>query len=388
MIGLNPSAPREAGELKRLGNRVTLIGNAKTSDRVELGGRFYDLGEEGGIGSFLGALKLSPAKASDATTALRGISRGLRDEFGKLVAFWALREASGQLPGRLLLSGEHAGSVFWGKHNEGFVTLADIRALAKAFPKASAAVEDLHVSACNSANEIKDWPSVFPNLQTIWAYRNSCPSPYTGALYHLRMWDKATRGGATDIKRDIVGTSNKGDHVVIWSLRSGYQSGTVEAVDVLRARVTTGFRTFDAFFRGDEIVANPSQGPLRTFYDDIQDLLRHVDLAPAERTALEAKRDATVRLLYYEQGIKSNFARQYRGEITAGFEATGLAVPDFNQLNRKDALATIAQFQARADAGTGIDAGRARDSVAKLRSLLIDGLRDLKVPPLQPNWVE
>ena len=95
-----------------------------------------------------------------------------------------------------------------------------------------------------------------------------------------------------------------------------------------------------------------------------------------------------MRLLYYEQGIKSNFARQYRVEITAGFEATGLAVPDFNQLNRKDALAVIAQFQTRADAGTGIDPGRARDSVAKLRALLVDGLRDLKVPPLQPNWVE
>jgi hypothetical protein len=75
-------------------------------------------------------------------------------------------------------------------------------------------------------------------------------------------------------------------------------------------------------------------------------------------------------------------------EITAGFEATGLAVPDFNQLDRKDALAVIAQFQARADAGAGIGPGRARDSVAKLRALLVDGLRDLKVPPLQPNWVE
>ena len=111
---------------------------------------------------------------------------------------------------------------------------------------------------------------MFPNLQTIWTYRNSCPSRYTGALYHLRMWDKATRGAATDIKRDIVGTSNKGDHVVIWSVRRGYQSGNVEAVEVLRARVTAGFRTFDAYFRGDEIVANPSQGHLRTFYDDIQ----------------------------------------------------------------------------------------------------------------------
>jgi hypothetical protein len=52
VIGLNPSAPRESGDLKRLGNRVTLIGNAKTSDRVELGGRFYDLGDDGGLGSF------------------------------------------------------------------------------------------------------------------------------------------------------------------------------------------------------------------------------------------------------------------------------------------------------------------------------------------------
>jgi hypothetical protein len=202
------------------------------------------------------------------------------------------------------------------------------------------------------------------------------------------MWDRATRGAAHDINRDIVSTSKKGDHVVIWSLQNGHQSGTVEAIDALRARVTAGFATFDRFFRGDEIVANPSQGPLRDFYDDIQDLLRHVDPVPADRPALELRRDTTVRLLYYERGIKTNFTNHYRAEITAGYEAAGLPAPNFGALNRRDALSAIAGFEGRVDAGPGIAAGQPRENANKLRALLRDGLRDLKAPPLQPNWVE
>src|SRR5262249_53332587 len=152
-------------------------------DQIRVGSRVYDLSQDADLDAYVGTFSLAKTQADAAVKALKQISSGLRDEFGKLVGFWARGERVNHLPGRMLFSGEHAGSMFWGKHNDGFVGLDEIRGLAQAFPMAAAAIEDLHVSACNSANEIHDWPTIFPKVRTIWAYRSTCPSPATGALY-------------------------------------------------------------------------------------------------------------------------------------------------------------------------------------------------------------
>src|SRR5262249_50376764 len=83
--GLNPSAPREAAELKRLGNRVTLISNAKVSGQIRVGSRVYDLSQDADLDAYVGTFSLAKTQADAAVKALKQISSGLRDEFGKLV---------------------------------------------------------------------------------------------------------------------------------------------------------------------------------------------------------------------------------------------------------------------------------------------------------------
>jgi hypothetical protein len=119
--------------------------------------------------------------------------------------------------------------MFFGRKGNGVLLSENIRALASAFPRAAAAVEDLYLSACNTAGDIADWPKIFPNLQTIWAYLHTAPSLETGAGTHMRMWDRATRGHQKRIDRLVAKNTGRGENVAVWSRLYGLQPANAAA---------------------------------------------------------------------------------------------------------------------------------------------------------------
>jgi len=381
LVGLNPTAPQEAQALRSLGNHVTLIRNARVSDWVYVGARGFNLSDGTQVESFLSHLRLPPARISLAATAIRGGGTSIKDELGQLAMAWARAENGRAIPGRMVISGEHVGGgMFWGKGALGTLRISDIGALAAAFPRVASAIEDLHMSACNSAIEVLSWPKIFPRLKTIWAYARSCPGTFTGASKHLTLWDRATRGRVKSVNRLVAKGTRKGDNVVVWSPLGGMVTGEVDSLETLRARLAAASATFDDYFEGRAVVVDTGAGPLREYYDILQAMLRHADLPGSDRRTIEKRRDATIRLIFYDRHVKAAFAREYAKIIAAGYTALGMPVPDFARLSRKDALASIATFQAKADA-------KEVDAAERLRPILVEGLLQLSERYIPVNWI-
>src|SRR4030095_14303718 len=115
-------------------------------------------------------LRVAGPGAEAWASAIATAGKNIRDELGQLAMLWARAERSHVLAGRMVISGEHLVGIFWGRDHNGILGSQHIDALAKVFPLAAGAIEDLHLSACNTAGDIQDWPKIFPNLKTIWGY--------------------------------------------------------------------------------------------------------------------------------------------------------------------------------------------------------------------------
>ncbi|MCG5055940.1 MAG: hypothetical protein KA712_23530 [Myxococcales bacterium] len=378
-IGLNEDSKREVEELRRLGNRVYSIQDSRLPDKVRVAGQLVDLDTPEGQEGFARSLHLQTKQADGVVAALRVGRLDTRDEISQLVQLFSRVERGVISVGRIVVSGHHARSNrFWGDDN-GTLELKDFDAVAKVFPKAASAIEDLHLSACYSAPEMKAWLSPFPKLLTIWAYAGSAPGSVSGACAHLRAWDKATRGDSRWIDRLLVKNTRKGHNVAVWSSAFGYQSATIEAFAVIQERIQAFESTYQEYFSGQRIVDNPDQGPLREFYNDLQAALQHADCSPADRKKLEGRVDTTIRIIFYERSIRAKFAAHYRSQISSGYIAIGSPAPDFAVLTRKQALEAIAQFERSVARGPGPAAGTLMNILIGLRSL------DERIVPI--GWV-
>lgn len=381
LLGLNPTASDEARALRRLGNEVTLVTNGRRSDSVNIDGRRFDLADDQQVVAFLRHLRVPEPGREIAAQALRSVDPNMGDELGQLAIAWALAERGGVIPGRMVISGEHVGSgMFFSKTAGGILRVSDLATLAGAFPRVANAIEDLHTSACQSANEVFRWPRIFPKLKTIWAYAGSCPGTFGGASKHLEIWDRATRGPAKTVNRLLAQGTRKGNSVVVWTPIEGLITGDVSDLTDLRARIAAGNAEFDTYFEGDATVADPQTGPLRDYYNWLQEALRHTDLPGLERLTFEKRRDTTIRLLFYDAQIKGRFASTYRASITAGYSALGLAAPDFGRLSRKEAVAAVGTFESKADQ-------KRLEAAEALRPLLVDGLLQLSPRYIPENWI-
>ena len=378
-IGLSASGAREAHELSLLGNRVLLVESSGLRGHVRVGHRNFDLAQKSDISAFASSLGLPAARASALADVLATAGNSTRDKLGQLAKIWADAERRHALPARLALSGEHAGRQFWSKQGGGLLAATDIKALAAVFPRAAGAVEDLYLSACNTAYDMMDWPGVFPNLKTMWGYLHTAPSLSTGAGAHIRLWDRATRGNQQRIDRMVAKNTGRGNNVAVWSRFTGIQTGVVESIETILARLIGAENVFQSFFAGDSVVTDHQSGPLRDYYDNIQSLLQHTELPTDQRSTWETRSQVTIRLIYFDT-IRGRFQQTYAGQIAAGYAAVGLPAPNFGVMDRKSALASIAAFEAKL--------GRSASTAAtQLRPVLTDGLRALGSRYILLNWI-
>jgi hypothetical protein len=394
VLGMNPHTQAEAEAIQKSNPsaRVTTVQDSFQNDQVRAKGpdggmRVHDLRMDAGIRSFVATLGLPLAQGQQVAAAIASAGEDARDELAQLAQVWARAEKGGVVPSRLVLSGHSGGSGLWGEEgrfSNGVLSRRSLAMLAAAMPRAAAGVEDLCIAACYNGGEttMEAWRSLFPRLQTMWAYDGSAPGTFSGATAHLARWEKATRGEVDSLRPDLLRGLRKGENLAVWSRLGGHQTATVGASTAdLRARQATGHATFARYFRGDEVVRDAQRGPLREHYNTLQSLLGRPEIPASERAGLERARDQTLRLLFYGN-VSARFQETHRAVIQRGFSALGLNVPNFSRLDRQGALALIQSFE------TELGRRNPRPVEAqRLMPLLTEGLRDLQRSRIPDNWL-
>lgn len=388
LVGMNAHAKDEAAALRNRGQNVTFIGDSFSDDqlRVREGGqtRTHDLRTDEGINAFVLSLGLPGEQSRKVADAIRSVGADGRDEFAGLAREFARAEKGGTIPSRLVLSGHNVGSGIYGDDN-GQIRWESMAKLTDAMPAAARQVEDLHVAACYSGGQpaIERYRAMFPNAKTIWAYSGSAPGTWSGAMPHQSRWETATRGTRAELDRALANGTRKGENVAVWSERLGYLDGNPPAeLSTVRGEFDRGAATYDRFFAGEEAVSNTQSGPLRDYYNRLQRLLQHPDLPAAETPQLEARRDATIRLIYYSATVAPKFQQHHERQINEGFRALGLTAPNFGTLTRADALRQIEAFEQALNT-----ASPQPEAAQQLLPLLTEGLRDLSSSRIPPAWV-
>ncbi|MBL8918869.1 MAG: LysM peptidoglycan-binding domain-containing protein [Myxococcaceae bacterium] len=389
LVGMNATSQHEVDQLKARGTNVTYVKDTKENDKITTRDATgtsvtHDLSTEAGARSFALTLGLPAEQTAKIASAIHGAGSDARDELAQVAQVWAKAEQGGQVPSRMVLSGHNVGSGVWGDDN-GRMSFDSLAQLADAMPKAARSVEDLHLSACYSGGEhlMDKYRAMFPNAKTIWAYTGSAPGSYSGATAHMARWDRATRGTKDELDRAIAEGTRKGENVAVWSAAHGYVDGKPPApLAEVRAAVQNNEGTFKRFQSGQEKVQDTQSGPLREYYNQVQRLLQHPELPAGERAPLEGRRDETIRLIYYSKTVAPKFAEHHAATIRDGFAAVGMPAPKFGELSRGDALAQIAQFEAK------LASTNPKPAVAdRLLPLLQNGLRDLKPNTIPDAWI-
>lgn len=376
----------ESDALKARGTNVTVIQDAKKDDQIttrDASGalKTHDLSTQDGAMSFALTLGLPGEQTKKIADVLVNAGGDARDELAQIAQQWAIAEKGGQPPSRLILSGHHVGSGVYGENN-GRLDWPTVGALAEAMPKGAKSVEDLLIAGCYSGGEnmMEKYTAMFPGAKTIVAYDGSSPGAASGATAHQKAWEAATRGSGDGIKREIFQGMRKGENVTVWTKTRGFDDGkpkaTVEELKERRTSLEQGFK--DAWEGGP--IPDTQRGPVRDYYNATQRLIQHPNTTPDERRALEAQRDQTIRLIFHGP-VSSKFQEVYGSKISAGYEALGMAAPNFKTMNRAQALQSIREFEAKLASNPN-----AGDAATKLAPILRD-FRELKSSLIPDTWI-
>jgi hypothetical protein len=194
----------------------------------------------------------------------------------------------------------------------------------------------------------------------------------------MKLWEKASEGtDPAKVDRDVARGTRKAESVATWNATAGYKGDKPVALSVARAAVAGGETVFQDHLAGRAEVADPQAGPLRTYYNAVQRLLSHPQADAGTRAAMEARRDVTIRLLFFAS-VRQRFASAYGPLLEAGYTEAGMAMPDFAGLPRGAALERITSFAASAGGG---------QKAAHCLDLLQRGLRDLDPAIVPASWV-
>ena len=368
----------ESDALKGRGTDVTVVKDAVKDDTI--GG--HDLSTPDGAKAFALSLGLPAEQTKKIADVLVNAGSDSRDELAQIAQQWAVAEKGGQAPSRLVLSGHHVGYGVYGENN-GKLDWPTVGALAEAMPRGAKSVEDLLIAGCYSGGEsaMEKYTAMFPGAKTIVAYDGSSPGASSGATAHQKAWEQATRGSSQSITHELFKGMRKGENVTVWTKARGFDNGEPRpALADLKTRQNQLADGYRAALSGSTSIPDTQSGPVRDFYNATQRLIQHPETTPTERTALEATRDQTIRLIFYGP-VSNRFQETYASKIDAGYRAVGMPVPNFKTMSRGDALKSIADFQAKLAANPG-----AGDAATRLAPILRD-FGDLKPSLIPETWI-
>lgn len=382
-VGMNAGAQYESGKLKQwTKDGVALVSTAKVQDHVLVDGKLLDLSTAPGQEKLATSLGLDTVGTAHLLKAFDLTGADGRDEVAQLATLFAEAEHGERVIERLVLSGHSLGSELWGDDN-GEISWKVLGAIAKAFPEAARQVEDVMVAACYAGGrtQMEEFKSIFPKAKSLWGYSGTAPGSASGSVWHMKRWEKQTRGeGDAKIDRGAVLHLRKGDNVAVWTESKGYDDGQVKApMSRLRADYNRTRDITPLFLSGERQVEHTGRGPLREHYGNLQRLLQRTELPAAERAPLLEERKMVIRLIYYKR-VSGYFAKTHKQTLSQAFEAVGLKAPDFAKLSRKAALQAIRTFEQAATHNTD-------PQVKQAGSLLTEGLRDLSADKIPSAWL-
>jgi hypothetical protein len=378
-FGLNEtSADGEAAALARR-TQVTRI-RASADTRVELQGVSFDLATASGPPAFAEALAVAHGMTAEQARALAGIlirtGEPGRDELARLALAWAPAELGRAIPSRLVLSGHSAGGYLWGQHAS--LRYADVRALAAVFPTAARQVEDVHISGCFSEHEVANaarWTAAFPNLKTLWAYREFCPSG-VGAARHLADWEVATRGRTARLDEALVASHPT---ATAWSLAGGI-AATKLPLEERRARAAAADTRFDAYTSGERRIPNAHDPIADRDYAAYRLLAASSEAPRADREEASRRAEALLRLRFYEQSVRGKLARADGSAIDAALTRLGLPPANLAELSRRDVLTLARTARDHAPASP--------DPVVRRGLALLDGIVELRADVIPASYCQ
>jgi len=368
----------ESDALKARGTNVTVIKDAAKDDTLN----GLDLSKPEGATAFALTLGLPAEQTKKIADVLVNAGPDARDELAQIAQQWAVAEKGGQAPSRLVLSGHHVGYGVYGENN-GKLDWPTVGALAEAMPRGAKSVEDLLIAGCYSGGEsaMEKYTSMFPNAKTIVAYDGSSPGASSGATAHQKAWEKLTRGSSEAITKKAFEGMRKGENVTVWTKTRGFDNGAPRpALADLKTRQSELEAGFRSALDGTTGIPDTQSGPVRDYYNATQRLIQHPETTPADRKALEATRDQTIRLIFYGP-VSTRFQEAYAPKIDAGYRALGMEPPNFKTMSRGDALKSIADFQAKLAANPA-----AGDAATKLGPVLKD-FGELKPSLIPETWI-
>ncbi len=376
LIAMGDHAAHEASELNKAAPEgVKSIRQRGEQDTAKVDGKKVDLSTEEGASTLVKSIGVPDAKAKDLVDILLATGAEAKDEVAQVFIVFQQAETGDRSMKRLVLSGHSVGTSIWGDNN-GDLEFDILKRITKAFPGAAGQVEDLMLSACYSGGEatMNQYFELFPGVKTIWAYHDSSPGSFSGAVPHMKKWERATRGqdyGAVD--PELAKGTRKAKNISTWNEEDGYQGAERKPLATLIQEAEAARAIFDIHFSGGREVVDTGGGPLRGYYNIVQSTLAHPELSAAQRADFERRRDVTIRLIYFAV-VRKKFAEHHQSAIASGYQKLGQPAPSYAKLSRKDTLTAVEAFR-----GGGGEAG--------LGGLLHNGLVELDPAVIPSTWV-
>ncbi|MBN1944331.1 MAG: DUF4157 domain-containing protein [Bradymonadales bacterium] len=384
-MGLNPDSRKyEMAHLTKVtgGKGVTGVTGSKEQDTTKVGSQQVDLTTEEGLEAYLNSLTgLDPGKKDKLKSFLERASEGSRDELSQWVQVLFLTETGKRLMKRVILSGHSGGwSISGENENETYISFSQLGQLTSIFPIAHGQVEDLMLSACNTAqmSKLDQYRQMFPNLKSIWGYVGYSPkAPATNP--HIEKWEKGSRGkldkGAMDKgRKQVAARGGKNDpHVALWTRdnqgQESYDTASEEAgydFTTLKALVDNGMSAYNAAFEQGNI----DQTALNQLYTSLQNLVGNFAYRlGAEQEKYEGIMKRTLYLRHWSK-VSSKFMETFGTEITQAYGGAA-RTPKFATFSRSVTLTTIAAYPTPGDAA---------------HKLLVDYLQNLDPSLIPDTW--
>lgn len=377
-LGLNKYSHDEANALNRMnsdnGGARSIKPNAE-QDTIKVGGEHFDLRTLEGAASFSTTLGIADGKALEVAQFIVDADENALDEVAQFVQVLAEAEMGERSIERMVLSGHSVGSMIWGDDN-GMINMEEFEKLSHIFPKAFDQVQHVMLSACYSGGETRmtAHQDIWREAESIFAYHDSSPGSWTGAMDHMGAWETATESGkdAGGVDPSLANGFRKQKNVSTWNIEDGYQGGKPMNANELRNQLQEQVSVFNNYFQGAQLVENSQSGPLRDYYNLVQRGISHPEIDNSLRADLENKRDTTIRLLYYSL-VCRKFQEHHHSHLSQAYQSSHTELPDYSAWNRAEMLAHIEEMRGHVDAET--------------QRLLDMGLRDLDSEVIPTTWV-
>ncbi len=380
-IGMTPNATKETQGLRNNAPLYDISDGKESRNEVwDDSGKSNNLVTKNDIASFVDSLDVpKTTKTAIVNIIVKNHPSGWR-ELCALARVWARAENGKAIPKRLVLSGHSNGhNELWGEGDNNSISFTLLKELAETLPKAAAAIEDVHISACycGSFQTILKFRNMFPNLQSIMAYHDSAPTK--GAPRHIKIWERGTRGD--DANKLLSSKSKFGKKAAFWTPETDYVGPKVALPEVIAVVDSFWKDNYTAYFAGTRVDSPARPGPLDSFYRNLQQALGHKDWTEEQNPVglnLRKLQQQTLRLRYFSSVVK-NFQHIHQETITKGYADIGRRAPDFSTMSRQQCLQEI-------DAYIVATEGSALESTKELTGLLYDGLLHLVPEIILDHW--